>query len=51
LVQSKAQEMDTATKLKAAGIDGQKLVSPWGQTTGKEQQQGVGSTAFIPRQQ
>ena len=50
LVQNKAQEMDTATKLKAAGIDGQKLVSPWMQSAGKEQQ-GVGSTAFIPRQQ
>jgi len=50
-VQNKAQEMDTATKLKAAGIDGQKLESPWGQFAGKEAQRGVGSTAFIPRQQ
>ena len=49
LVQNKAQEMDTAAKLKAAGIDGQKLISPWLQTNGKEQ--GVGQSAHIPRQQ
>lgn len=43
--------MDTATKLTAAGIHGQKLESPWGQFAGKEAQQSVGSTAFIPRTQ
>ncbi len=50
LVQNKAQEMDTATKLKAAGIDGQKLDSTWGQFD-KDPQKTVGTTAFIPRQQ
>ena len=49
LVQNKASEMDTAQKLKAAGLDGQTLVSPWLQSSGKEQ--GVGSSAHIPRQQ
>ena len=49
LVESKAQEMDTAAKLKAAGLEGQKLVTPWLQSAGKEQ--GVGQSAHIPRQQ
>ena len=48
-VQNIAQEMDTAAKLKAAGLEGQKLVSPWLQSAGKEE--GVGNSARIPRQQ
>lgn len=48
-VQSKAQEMEMTAKLKQAGLDGQKLDSPWLQHMGKETS--VGSSAHIPRQQ
>lgn len=49
LVQSKAQEMETAGKLKAAGIGAEKLRSTWLEMPGKERE--VGSAAHIPRQQ
>ena len=49
LVQNRAEEMDTAVKLKAAGIYGQKLESSWMQHLGKEKD--VGASYHVPRQQ
>jgi hypothetical protein len=48
-VESKAQEMEMAAKLKQAGLEGQRLETPWMQHMGKET--AVGSTAHVPRQQ
>jgi hypothetical protein len=49
-VQSRAEEMDTMQKLKAAGFGaGDKLESAWQQHLGKESSS-VGQVQFIPRQ-
>lgn len=48
LVQSKAEEMDTAAKLAAAGLRGQRLDSGWMKEMGRERE--IGTVEFIPRQ-
>lgn len=51
LVESKAEEMDTANKLKAAGFHGQQLTSTWLAGTGRGRSADLGSVHKIPRQQ
>jgi hypothetical protein len=51
LVESKAEEMDTANKLKAAGFQGQQLTSNWSAGNGRSKSEGLGSVHKIPRQQ
>lgn len=46
-LRTKIEEMDTATKLKAAGIHGQVLESKWGESLGKERE--LGEAQFVPR--
>ena len=48
LVQNKAEEMDTAQKLKDAGLKDQQLESSWLADLGKETE--VGRPVNIPRQ-